>query len=152
MAVRSLTSGHDPDTDVGVGCDILLYDGLCGFCDRTVRFILEHESRPTLRFAALQSSTAAKILQADAKLRDVDSLILVEEMDGETRILVRSDALTRVAHHLRGIWGLARWLRLAPRPVRDVGYDLFARHRHRMFGRLDSCRIPSSDVRGRSLS
>lgn len=127
---------------------ILLYDGLCGFCDGTVQFILRHDRRGSMRFATLQGELGQQVLAREPSLQGVDSLVLLE---GE-RVHVKSEAALRIARYLGGAWTLARVLRIVPRALRDWGYDLFARHRYRLFGRHDSCPIPSPEVRARFLT
>ena len=112
---------------------VLLYDGLCGFCDGTVQFILRHDRRGTMQFATLQGEMGQRVLARIPALAGVDSLVLVE---GE-RVHIRSDAALRIADYLGGAWSLARVLRLVPRAIRDWGYDLFARHRYRLVGKHD---------------
>jgi predicted DCC family thiol-disulfide oxidoreductase YuxK len=136
----------------GVNDAVLLYDGRCGFCDGVVQFVLARDANGTLRFAPLQGDFARGVLERHPALRGVDSLILVtSRATGET-VAVRSDAALGVADYLGGPWNAARILRLVPGPVRDWGYDLFARHRHRLFGRRNTCRVPDPDARARFLA
>ena len=131
---------------------VLLYDGLCGFCDGTVRFILEHDRRGALRFATLQGDFARGVIERHAELAGVDSLVLVERgASGEERIYVRSEGALQVAKYLGGAWTLARGLRIVPRFLRDLVYDGFARVRYRVFGRYDACPIPSAEQRARFI-
>ncbi len=132
---------------------VLLYDGLCGFCNGTVQFILARDPSGSMRFAPLQGEFARRVLDRHPELRSVDSLILVRPgaTPGEERALVRSEAVLGIADYLGGAWRAADVLRLVPRPLRDWGYDLFARFRYRLFGRYDACPVPSPEVRARFL-
>ena len=132
---------------------ILLYDGLCGFCDGAVQFVLRHDRRRTLRFAPLQGELARAIIARHPALAAVDSLILVQRAPhaGE-RVLVRSEAALGVARHMGGPWRATALLRVVPRAVRDWVYDTFARNRYRWFGRLDRCRVPAADERERFVA
>ncbi len=130
---------------------VLLYDGVCGFCNDSVQFILRHESRRDLRFAALQGHHAAGVIARHAELLEVDSLIWVEGRDGAEIVKVRSAAALAVAAYLGGAWRALLALWLVPRPLRDWGYDLFARHRYRFFGRHASCPVPPPELRARFL-
>lgn len=132
---------------------VLLYDGLCGFCDRTVRFILARDPGGAMRFAPLQGEFAREILQRHPVLHGVDSLVLVdaEAMDPAIPPLLRSDAILAIADYLGLPWRAAAVFRLVPRALRDWGYDLFARHRYRLFGRYDSCPLPNAAVRARFI-
>ena len=131
---------------------VLLYDGLCGFCDSTVQFILKHDRRGTLRFATLQGDFAREVMARHPEVADVDSLVLVERDDsGTERVHVRSDGALRVARYLGGPWNAARVFRIVPRFIRDAAYDGFARIRYRVFGRYDSCPVPTPEQRARFI-
>lgn len=132
---------------------VLMYDGLCGFCDGAVQFILRHDEGGRMKFAPLQGDFARAMLERHPELRDVDSIILVEPGDapGAERISVRTTAALRVASYLGGIWNTTVIARIVPRPIRDWAYDTFARNRYRWFGRHDSCPIPSPEQRARFL-
>ena len=133
---------------------VLLYDGVCGLCNRLVRFILRHDRTGVFRFASLQSPLAARILARHGQDHaDLDTVYLVlnYEEAGEA-ILARSDAIYFVLRKLGGVWRAAAFaLRLVPRPVRDWLYSLIARNRNRIFGRYDACPPPSADTRARFL-
>jgi predicted DCC family thiol-disulfide oxidoreductase YuxK len=141
-----------PDTPVTPVTPVLFYDGVCGFCERTVQFILARDRRGTMRFAPLQGEFAAAFFARHPDARAIDSLILVELDDqGRERVSVRSAAVLRIAQYVGGGWRLARVLGLVPRVVRDAVYDAFARSRYRLFGRYDACPLPAPDVRARFL-
>jgi len=131
---------------------VLLYDGLCGFCDRTVLFIVARDPGGTMRFAPLQGDYARKVLHEHPWLRDVDSLILVDSAAGHVPPLVRSDAILAIANYLGWPWRTAVVFRPVPRFLRDWAYDLFARHRYRLFGRYDACPVPAADLRARCIA
>jgi predicted DCC family thiol-disulfide oxidoreductase YuxK len=104
-------------------------------------------------FAPLQNQFAAQVLGRHPELAGVDSLILVErDAAGAERVSARSEAVIRIGEYLGRGWGAARWMRIVPRFLRDAGYDLFARFRYRVFGRMDSCPIPSKEVRARFIT
>ena len=132
---------------------VLLYDGLCGFCDGTVQFILRHDRRGTLRFATLQGDFARGVIDRHPELEGVDSLVLVERdpASGTEKVHVRSAGALGVARYLGGAWHLARATAIVPRFIRDAAYDGFARIRYRVFGRYDSCPIPSPEQRARFI-
>ena len=132
---------------------VLLYDGLCGFCDGTVQFVLRHDRRGTLKFATLQGEFARAVMARHPEVVGVDSLVLVEpdDMSGGEKVYVRSGGALRVARYLGGPWHLARALAVVPRFLRDWAYDGFARIRYRVFGRYESCPIPSPEQRARFI-
>ncbi|MBI3328731.1 MAG: DUF393 domain-containing protein [Nitrospinae bacterium] len=132
---------------------VLLYDGVCGFCNKTVHMILAHDTHGTLRFAALQSNYGRALVARHPILRNVDSLVFIETSPGtdEECVFIRSSAVLRVAMYLGGRWKLLCVLSIIPTPLRDVFYDLFAKYRYKLFGRHDSCMIPPPDARARFL-
>ncbi|HEU4996833.1 MAG TPA: DCC1-like thiol-disulfide oxidoreductase family protein [Gemmatimonadaceae bacterium] len=132
----------------------LLYDGECGFCDRTVKFALRHDPHGPLRFAALQSQRGLAVRARHPEVAGVDSLLWVEDgLEGAAsaeRVWAKSDGALRLARYLGGVWAVAAAVaRLVPRPLRDAMYDAFARHRYRWFGRADACELPSPEQRAR---
>jgi predicted DCC family thiol-disulfide oxidoreductase YuxK len=132
---------------------ILLYDGLCRFCNTSVQMILRHDQRGLMRFAALQSGYGEAVKARHPELRDVDSMVLVERVSGtgEERVFMRSNAALRIAAYLGGWWRLLLVFGLMPHAVRDCFYDAFARYRYRLFGKYDRCLVPAADVRSRFL-
>jgi predicted DCC family thiol-disulfide oxidoreductase YuxK len=142
-----VAAGTRRDREMTVRDPVLLYDGLCGFCDRTVQFVLARDPDGPLRFATLQGEFAASVLHDRPALRDIESLILIEPSgdDSVPIIRTRSDAAIALGLYVGGGWSvIARLARIAPAPLRDAAYDLFARHRYRFFPRLASCRLFSS--------
>lgn len=130
---------------------VLLYDGDCGFCARSVQFVLARETparRSALRFAPLQGAFGQCVRRAHPTLEGVDSVVWYDPQRDETR--VRSGAGLAVLHHLGGIWTVAAMVgRLVPTPIRDAVYDWIARHRHRLAG--EACLVPTTEERARFL-
>jgi predicted DCC family thiol-disulfide oxidoreductase YuxK len=125
---------------------IVVFDGVCNFCEGAVNFILRHEAGAQLTFVPLQTSTGARMLrELGFDPEDAKTFVFVE--DGKA--YARSAAALRLARHLR--WPLraltALWI--VPRPLRDYGYNLIAAHRYRWFGRKERCMIPTEGVRSR---
>ena len=133
---------------------IVLYDGVCGLCNRSVQFLLKHDKAGRFRFASLQSDFAEKVLgRHGLDPKDLDTLHVVEnfEQPGE-RVLQRSDAVLRAARKLGGIWSpLAAVGTVVPRPLRDLVYRFVARNRYRVFGKYDTCMLPDPKQRSRFL-
>ena len=138
---------------VATSYPVLLYDGLCGFCNKSVQMILQRDRRGTLRFAALQSAYGEAVKARHTELKDIDSVVLVERSPDtdEERVFIRSDAALRIAAYLGGWWKLLLIFHTLPRVVRDFFYNLFARYRYRLFGKYDSCLLPSPEVRSRFI-
>jgi len=137
--------------ETSVGAPVLLYDGVCGFCNKSVQLILDHDQRGEMRFAALQSDYGQAVIERHPELRGVDSVVYVESRAGGERIYTRSDAALKVAAYLGGFWKIFLVAQVLPRGLRDYGYDLFARNRYRLFGKYDTCMLPPPEVRSRFL-
>ena|SRR5437867_6196000 len=134
---------------------LLLYDGSCGFCARSVQFVLRHErggvgAHRTLRFAPLQGTRGRELLGRHPDLQRIDSLIWYEPASAgrSERLLVRSSAVMAVASYLGSMWRLlAVVARIIPRPLRDAAYDWVARHRHQIAA--EACLVPTPEQRVR---
>ena len=130
---------------------VIFYDGVCGLCDRTVRFVLRRDHAGRFRFATLQSDYAAAALARHGRdATDLDSVCLLLDPDGPgERLLAKSDAVFAILDGLGGVWRLAAAARWLPRAWRDAAYDALANRRYRWFGRFDQCPIPSPELRAR---
>lgn len=137
---------------------IVLYDGVCGFCNRMVRRILRRDRDGLFRFAPLQGTLARAalarhgiVLPASAS-SDPGTLYLVLDHGGAgERLLARAEAVVFIARHLPGFSFPAALFRLLPRLLRDALYNFVARHRYRFFGRYDTCPLPRPEDRARFL-
>ena len=134
---------------------VLLYDGECGVCDRTVRFILQHDRHRTLQFAALSGEVGRAVVAHHHELAGVDSVIWYEpasdESEGGGVARVRFEAILALTRYLGGRWRLVQVARLIPRSLRDAAYDAFARRRHALSGRDMVCSPPPESERHRFL-
>lgn len=133
---------------------IVLYDGVCGLCNRLVQFTLRRDRKDQFRFATLQGPVAARILARHGiSTDDLDTFYIVTnpEEPGE-RLCARSEAAILLLRSLGGIWKfIAALLRPMPRFVRDSLYNLVARNRYRLFGKFDQCPLPDPGDRHRFL-
>jgi predicted DCC family thiol-disulfide oxidoreductase YuxK len=126
---------------------VVLFDGYCHLCDRSVQFVLDHDRRRVFRFAPSQSPGAAPFL-ARCGLGSAPGTIVFVERDGWS---VRSTAAIRMARRLGLPWSLATIALIVPPALRDVAYRVIARNRIRWFGQRDICRIPTPEETGRFL-
>jgi predicted DCC family thiol-disulfide oxidoreductase YuxK len=127
---------------------VVLFDGLCTVCDASVQAILKRDTEGVFRFASLQGEFGREVLKRNGLPADeLQTLILLE--DGKT--LFRSTAVLRILRRLGGFWRLSYALRFIPVALRDSAYRLFARNRHKFFGRKETCRIPTAEVRSRFI-
>ena len=125
---------------------VILFDGVCNFCNSSVNFIIEHDKKGYFKFAPLQSEIG-KTLVDKFGLNDVDSIILVEDDKAYTH----STAALKFIKHLDGIWSWAYIFIIIPRPIRDFFYKLFAKNRYRLFGKKEVCMMPTPEIRSRFL-
>lgn len=132
---------------------LILYDGVCGLCDRFVRFALAHDRGAVFAFAALQSDLAARALARHGlRAATLDTVYLIEDFEGPNeRVSAESEAALRVCDRLARPWAWLGAFRVVPRLIRDRAYRFVARHRYRIFGTFDSCPLPSRETRARFL-
>jgi predicted DCC family thiol-disulfide oxidoreductase YuxK len=128
---------------------ILLFDGTCGLCDRSVKWILAHEADHALQFAPLQGETAAALrTRYPAIPATLSTMVLIE--DGVVRL--RSKGILYSAKHLRSPWRWLYGLRWIPAILMDLGYRFIAAIRYRVWGHVDpACQLPSAETRARFL-
>jgi predicted DCC family thiol-disulfide oxidoreductase YuxK len=127
--------------------DVILYDGVCVFCSRWVRFVAARDKEQRFRFTAIQSAYGTRLAQAFG----------INPGDPDTNAVVhggvayfKSDAALTVLGHLPR-WGWVRVLRFVPKPLRDAAYNLVARNRYRIFGKYEECFIPDAELRARVM-
>ena len=129
---------------------VLLYDGICVFCESYMLFLMKREPKGKVRFAALQSKFGQDVLkQLDQQgFRDLDSVVLI---DSDGRVLLKSDVGLRLSKLMKGLWPLAQVFLILPKGFRDRIYDWIARNRYDWFGKKEMCEIPSAADRKRFL-
>jgi predicted DCC family thiol-disulfide oxidoreductase YuxK len=127
---------------------VIVFDGVCLLCSRSVAFVLAHDRQNQFRFATLQSATGkALLIRHGLDPEDPDSFLLADGAAG----YANSDAIIRVVTALGGAWRLAAVFRVVPRLLRDRFYRWIARNRYRWFGRRAACVVPSPEMQGRFL-
>jgi predicted DCC family thiol-disulfide oxidoreductase YuxK len=132
---------------------VLLYDGVCGFCNRLVLFVLRHDDEKFFRFASLQSSFGSQALaQHRVDTSAMSTAYVLASGDQGQVLLHKSEAILFVLRRFGGIWSvLVQIVRLVPLRIRDLLYEVIARHRYRIFGRYESCPLPAAADRERFL-
>lgn len=121
----------------------MFFDGVCGLCNRSVDWLLARDRHHRLRFAPLQGETAAAFVPEPVRI-ELSSLVL--RHNGDT--FTRSAAVSRILILLGGFYVLLGWmLWLIPWPIRDLGYRIVARVRYRVFGKSETCRMPTPEER-----
>ena len=127
---------------------VLLYDGLCCLCNRTVHFLLRIDHRSVLHFAALQSTSAKSLLeQVDHSSPLPDGVVLIHN----GKIYTESDAALKTLQLIGGIWKLVAMLRYIPNFIRNPIYRIVARNRYRWFGKFESCPLPKPEWKNRFI-
>ncbi len=126
---------------------VILYDGVCVFCSRWVRFVAVRDVEQCFRFTAIQSGYGTRLAKAfGIDPGDPDTNAVVHG----GKVFFKSDAALTVLSHLPG-WGWVRVLRFVPKPLRDAVYNLVARNRYRIFGKYDNCFIPDASLQARVM-
>lgn len=125
---------------------LVIFDEVCGLCQRSVTHIARADRQRTFRFATFDSGVAREALAAAGwTSREMRSVLLVDE-EG---VWTKSDAVLRIVRRLGCPLRLVSWLRVVPRGVRDAVYDVVARHRYAWFGKTTACARLPADVRDR---
>lgn len=123
--------------------DIILFDGVCNFCNAAINFVIDHDVERRFRFASLQSDIGQRILTENRRsVSDFDTVLLIRE----GKVYEKSTAALEIARYLRG-WTWLYAFRFFPRFIRDAVYNLIAKNRYRIFGKSESCRIPTPEER-----
>src|SRR5690606_19393827 len=122
---------------------VILFDGVCNFCNSSVQFIIKRDPRGIYQFTSLQSEVGQKLLKDHEVPVELDSFIYIED----EKIYFKSTAALRVFRNLKGLWKFLYIFIIVPRPLRDVVYGVIARNRYKWFGKRDACMIPSPEQR-----
>ena len=127
---------------------IILFDGVCNFCNYWVNFIIDHDKQNIFKFAALQSEKGRELLDRfELPKDDFDSFILISQ----NRVYKKSSAAFEIAKYLKGWLIIFAPLRFFPKTLTDFAYDLVAKNRYKTFGKKDTCRIPTPEERSKFL-
>ena len=127
---------------------IILFDGVCNFCNSSVNFIIDHDPKGYFQFAALQSEIGQKLQQKYGFDHSaLDTIILIE--DG--KVYTHSTAVLKIAKKLSGWYPIFYDFIVVPSFIRDPMYDLFSKFRYKIFGKREACRVPTPEERSRFL-
>lgn len=126
---------------------IVLFDGVCNFCNGAVNFIIARDPQGRFQFASLQSEVGQRLRAEHGLGTDIHTMAVVVR----GRAYVRSSAALEVARRLSGAWPLLYATVVIPAFLRDALYKFFAARRYKWFGKSESCRVPTPDVRARFL-
>ena len=126
---------------------LIFFDGYCNFCNRCVQFVLKHERKAYFKFSSLQSDFSIRQLSTFKIPEKLESVVVLSN----DKLFFKSDAALEIVRQMKWYLGWLYFLKLLPRPFRDLIYDFFANNRYKWFGRRDSCGIPDSEFRSRFL-
>ena len=127
---------------------IVLFDGVCNYCNTMVNFTISQDPEKLFKFAPLQSEVGIRLRAKYGIGDDIDSVVLIED----EKSYLHSTAALRIARGLGGIWSLTYVFIIIPEFIRDFCYKLFAKYRYRLFGKKDVCMMPTPDIRERFLT
>jgi predicted DCC family thiol-disulfide oxidoreductase YuxK len=130
---------------------ILFYDGVCGLCNNLVKWSLKHDTKRVLKYSEIQSSYGEEFLSGagvtNKELQDLKTVYLSKN----GQLLKKSTAIATLLQELPLPWKIiGTIIKIIPSPIRDLGYDIVAKNRYRIFGKIEknniSCEVPSKDV------
>lgn len=128
---------------------IILFDGVCNFCNSAVNFVLKKNAKNNILFTPMQSEAGQKLLQHyNLPVDDMQSFVFIDE----GKVNKQSTAALKVCRHLRGLWPLCYGFIIVPKFIRDGVYNWIAKNRYKWFGMKQSCMIPTPDVKARFLT
>jgi predicted DCC family thiol-disulfide oxidoreductase YuxK len=128
---------------------LILFDGVCNFCNFWVNFLIKHDKKGFFRFASLQSEIGQqKLTVFGIPTNNFDTFIYIEN----STVLIKSSATIKIAGKLGGIFRFFLFFSILPKKFRDSIYDIVARNRYRWFGKQESCMIPTPELKERFLS
>ncbi len=127
---------------------IILFDGVCNFCNGSVNFIIENDTNDHFKFAPLQSEIAQELLKKhNIDKSQTDSVVLIENDKAYTY----STAALKIARNLDGAYSMLYNLIVVPKFIRDFFYKTFAKYRYKLFGKKDVCMMPTPEIRRKFL-
>jgi predicted DCC family thiol-disulfide oxidoreductase YuxK len=127
---------------------IILFDGVCNFCNSSINFIIRKDDTDYFRFLTLQSEKGKAIVaRHNLDPENLQTVILLEN----GRIYTRSTAALRIARKLKGGWKLFYAFIVVPALIRDMGYNLIAKYRYKWWGKQDACMVPTPEIRKKFL-
>jgi predicted DCC family thiol-disulfide oxidoreductase YuxK len=127
---------------------IIIFDGVCNFCNASINFIIKHDHSTRFMFATTQGEHGTKILKdLNIDPKDPTTFVFIE---GQI-VYVKSDAALQIAKHLKRPWSALAWLKFVPKLIRDSVYSLIAKHRYKILGKRQTCMVPSPELKKRFL-
>ena len=123
---------------------VILFDGVCNFCNGTINWILQHDKKNEFRFATLQSTYGKQVVERFKLTSDyLDTVILIEN----EKVYLRSQAILRIIKRIGGIYSILGIFSIVPAPILNFFYNIVAKYRYRWFGKKDSCMVPDVSLK-----
>lgn len=136
--------------DLPEGKQIVLFDGVCNFCNDSVRFIIKRDQNDLFRFASLQSNLGKKLTQErNIDTSKIDSIVLI---DPGKAYYLKSTAALEISKKLSGIWPVLGIFLHLPEGLRNWIYDIIAKNRYQWFGKMEACPMPTAEEREKFLA
>jgi len=127
---------------------IILFDGVCNFCNSSVNFVIDSDKKKVIKFAALQSEAGQQLLQQyHLPTSEFNSFVFIEA----GKVYTASTAALKVCKYLTALWPLLYGFIIVPKFIRDGIYNWISKNRYKWFGKKDQCMIPTPEVRSRFL-
>lgn len=139
---------HVPTASVTADKTVVLFDGVCNFCNATINFLIEHDPTDRFRFAAQQSDIGQQVMREHGLTDLMLNTIIVFD---NGKVLTESGGALRLARYMPFPWRMLSWFMIVPSFLRNWGYRLIAKNRYKMFGQADACRMPTPEIRAKFL-
>jgi predicted DCC family thiol-disulfide oxidoreductase YuxK len=128
---------------------VILFDGVCNFCNGAINLLLKQDKKDIFRFAPLQSEAGQKLLvQYQIPQKGFESFVLIQN----EKVYQKSTAALKVLNKLPWHWKGLQMLWIIPKFISDAIYDFIAKNRYKWFGKKEECMIPSPEMRNRFLN
>ncbi|MBC5834043.1 DUF393 domain-containing protein [Flavobacterium sp. F372] len=128
---------------------IILFDGVCNYCNDKINFIIKNDKQDVFRFVALQSETGQKIIKYLGIDSSIDSIILYEP---GYAYFIKSEAVFRIIKHLSSSVRLLLFFNFIPTSIKNIFYDIIAKNRYNWYGKKESCMMPTEEVKRKFIS
>ena len=128
--------------------NIVIFDGVCVFCNGVVNFIINRDPESIFTFSPMQSEIAQSLIKEHQVSKEIlNTLMLIKN----GRCYLKTDAILEIAKDISGFWYLFNMFKIIPRSLRDFLYSKFARNRYNLFGKRNSCMVPTENVKNRFI-
>lgn len=123
--------------------NIVIYDGVCGFCDASIQFILNRKPSDKIRFISFQSKIGQQIMSKFNLKTNLDTIIFIEK----GTVYQKSKAFLKILKHVNSYWYYLHYLQIIPNKLSDFCYNIIAKHRYLIMGKVEQCRLLSPEER-----